>query len=307
MVLRGTSTRSACGAKIYASWPAGMGMTLHDRGIRAARARGCLDASIDADQVQCHLNAAAPSRRWATSARTSTIKLAFGEHAKRLGGQLHQSMTSRLLGSAGGRSVFSVLALHPPGQPPTINIFDQDPQCDRGLLRQRGARMKDQVRGEEQLRLRRSSTLVVPPGLIRQSPDCRRYIRAAPRFLVVAADGSRWRATPPPSLYALSAMSRCCASSARRLGGTWDLRPLLPAASGLIAAVLHARCARRRRRGSFAGTAARSGRWPAAEGEFAAGSIANARSGHLAAAALPIRRPAAPCSGCRSAALQPAA
>jgi 3-oxoacyl-[acyl-carrier-protein] synthase II len=40
-------------------------------------------------------------------------------------------MTGHLLGGAGGlESVFTVLAVHNQISPPTINIFNQDPDCD---------------------------------------------------------------------------------------------------------------------------------------------------------------------------------
>ena len=42
-----------------------------------------------------------------------------------------KSMTGHLLGGAGGlESVVSVLAIHHQVSPPTINIFNQDPECD---------------------------------------------------------------------------------------------------------------------------------------------------------------------------------
>ena len=42
-----------------------------------------------------------------------------------------KSMTGHLLGGAGGiESVFTVLATHHQVSPPTINIFNQDPECD---------------------------------------------------------------------------------------------------------------------------------------------------------------------------------
>ena len=40
-------------------------------------------------------------------------------------------MTGHLLGGAGGiESVFTALAVHHQVSPPTINIFNQDPECD---------------------------------------------------------------------------------------------------------------------------------------------------------------------------------
>ena len=42
-----------------------------------------------------------------------------------------KSMTGHLLGGAGGiESVVTALALHHQISPPTINIFNQDPECD---------------------------------------------------------------------------------------------------------------------------------------------------------------------------------
>jgi RNA polymerase sigma-70 factor, ECF subfamily len=46
-------------------------------------------------------------------------------------GELHQVHDGHLLGGAGGiESVFTVLAVHHQKSPPTINIFNQDPECD---------------------------------------------------------------------------------------------------------------------------------------------------------------------------------
>ena len=125
------------GAKIYAEL-AGFGMgadAFHmtapnvdgpKRSMRAA----LRNAGIDADQVQ-YLNAHGTSTPLGDLNETNAIKLAFGEHAKRMVVNSTKSMTGHLLGGAGGiESVFTVLALHHQVSPPTINIFDQDPQCD---------------------------------------------------------------------------------------------------------------------------------------------------------------------------------
>jgi 3-oxoacyl-[acyl-carrier-protein] synthase II len=62
---------------------------------------------------------------------TEAIKLAFGDHAKKLVVNSTKSMTGHLLGGAGGiESLFCVLAIHHQISPPTINIFEQDPECD---------------------------------------------------------------------------------------------------------------------------------------------------------------------------------
>ena len=55
----------------------------------------------------------------------------FGDHARRLVVNSTKSMTGHLLGAAGGvEAVFSTLAVHNQISPPTINIFNQDEQCD---------------------------------------------------------------------------------------------------------------------------------------------------------------------------------
>ena len=62
----------------------------------------------------------------------AVVKLAFGSHAKeKLVISSTKSMTGHLLGGAGGiESVFTVLAVQNQLVPPTINIFNQDPECD---------------------------------------------------------------------------------------------------------------------------------------------------------------------------------
>ena len=125
------------GAKIYAELSGfGMGadafhMTAPNvdgpkRSMRAA----LRNAGIDAAQVQ-YLNAHGTSTPLGDVNETNAIKLAFGDHAKKLVVNSTKSMTGHLLGGAGGiESVFTVLALHHQVSPPTINIFNQDPECD---------------------------------------------------------------------------------------------------------------------------------------------------------------------------------
>jgi 3-oxoacyl-[acyl-carrier-protein] synthase II len=65
-------------------------------------------------------------------------------------------MTGHLLGGAGGiESVFTVLAVHHQKSPPTINIFNQDPECDLDYCANTARDLKIDVRREEQLRFRR--------------------------------------------------------------------------------------------------------------------------------------------------------
>ena len=64
-------------------------------------------------------------------AEIKSIKLAFGDNAKKLHISSTKSMTGHLLGAAGGvEAIYSILALNNNLIPPTINIEEQDPECD---------------------------------------------------------------------------------------------------------------------------------------------------------------------------------
>ena len=125
------------GAKIYAEL-AGFGMgadAFHmtapnvDGAKRSMRA-ALRNAGINADAVH-YLNAHGTSTPLGDLNETNAIKLAFGDHARKLVVNSTKSMTGHLLGGAGGiESVFTVLALHHQVSPPTINLFNQDPECD---------------------------------------------------------------------------------------------------------------------------------------------------------------------------------
>ena len=96
------------------------------RSMRAA----LRNAGINPDQVQ-YMNAHGTSTPLGDVNETNATKLAFGDHAKQLVISSTKSMTGHLLGGAGGiESVFTVLAVHQQIAPPTINLFNQDPECD---------------------------------------------------------------------------------------------------------------------------------------------------------------------------------
>ena len=125
------------GARIYAELIGfGMGadafhMTAPNvEGPKRAMQAALRSAALDVDQVQ-YLNAHGTSTPLGDVNESNAIKLAFGEHAKKLVVNSTKSMTGHLLGGAGGiESVFTVMALHEQVSPPTINIFNQDPECD---------------------------------------------------------------------------------------------------------------------------------------------------------------------------------
>jgi 3-oxoacyl-[acyl-carrier-protein] synthase II len=140
------------GAKIYAEL-AGFGMgadAFHmtapnvdgpKRSMRAA----LRNAGVNADEVH-YLNAHGTSTPLGDINETNAIKLAFGDHARRMVVNSTKSMTGHLLGGAGGiESVFTVLAVHHQVSPPTINIFEQDPECDLDYCANQAREMKIDV------------------------------------------------------------------------------------------------------------------------------------------------------------------
>lgn len=127
----------ARGAKIYAEI-IGFGMSAdayhmtapNVDGPRRSMQMALKNAGINADQVD-YLNAHGTSTPLGDLNETNAIKLALGDHAKKTVVNSTKSMTGHLLGGAGGiESVFTILALHDQKSPPTINIFNQDPDCD---------------------------------------------------------------------------------------------------------------------------------------------------------------------------------
>jgi 3-oxoacyl-[acyl-carrier-protein] synthase II len=125
------------GARIYAEL-CGFGMSAdayhmtapNVDGPRRSMAAALKNAGMNADQVD-YLNAHGTSTPLGDVNETNAIKLALGEHAKKTVVNSTKSMTGHLLGGAGGiESVFTVLAIHHQKSPPTINIFNQDPECD---------------------------------------------------------------------------------------------------------------------------------------------------------------------------------
>lgn len=103
------------------------------------------DAGIAPDQVQ-YVNAHGTSTPMGDKNESDAIKSAFGEHAKKLVVNSTKSMTGHLLGGAGGiESLFCVLALHNQISPPTINIINQDPECDLDYCANTARKMKIDV------------------------------------------------------------------------------------------------------------------------------------------------------------------
>lgn len=142
------------GARIYAEL-SGYGMSADayhmtapcEDGEGAARcmANALRNAGINTAEVD-YINAHGTSTPLGDIAETIAVKRCFGEHAARLVVNSTKSMTGHLLGAAGGvEAIFSTLAVHHQVSPPTINIFEQDPECDLDYVPNTAREMKIDV------------------------------------------------------------------------------------------------------------------------------------------------------------------
>jgi len=140
------------GAKIYVEL-VGYGVSSDAYHITAPNAdgprRGMLNAlrnaRLNPDQVQ-YINAHGTSTPLGDKNETDAIKLAFGAHAAKVVVNSTKSMTGHLLGAAGGvEAVFATLAVYHQISPPTINIFNQDPECDLDYCANQAREMKIDV------------------------------------------------------------------------------------------------------------------------------------------------------------------
>ncbi len=139
MVLEEYEHARARGARIYAE-VAGYGMSADAHHMTAPAADGdgarrCMinalkNGGINLDEVD-YINAHGTSTPLGDLAETVAVKRCFNDHAKKLVVNSTKSMTGHLLGAAGGvEAIFSTLALYHQISPPTINIFNQDEECD---------------------------------------------------------------------------------------------------------------------------------------------------------------------------------
>ena len=154
LVLEEYEHAKARGARIYCEVP-GFGMSADanhmtapcEDGSGAARCmRNALrNAGINPDQVD-YINAHGTSTPLGDLAETKAVKLCFGDHAYKVAVNSTKSMTGHLLGAAGGvEAVFSALSLYHQVSPPTINIFDQDSECDLDYVANAAREMKIDV------------------------------------------------------------------------------------------------------------------------------------------------------------------
>ena len=139
VVLEELEHAKARGAKIYAE-VVGYGMSgdayhMTTPSVGGEGAARCMknalrDAGLNTDQVD-YINAHGTSTPAGDVGETQAMKAALGDHAYTVAVSSTKSMIGHLLGAAGGiEAVFSALAVKNQVAPPTINLENQDPECD---------------------------------------------------------------------------------------------------------------------------------------------------------------------------------
>jgi 3-oxoacyl-[acyl-carrier-protein] synthase II len=151
LVLENYEKAKARGATIYAE-VVGHGASSDAYHITAphpegAGAKQCMRMAIKSAGLEAsaigYVNAHGTSTPLGDIGETNAIKETFGEHSKNLLVSSTKSMTGHLLGAAGGvETIFCAMALHKGIIPPTINLENQDPQCDLNYVPNKAAKVQ---------------------------------------------------------------------------------------------------------------------------------------------------------------------
>jgi 3-oxoacyl-[acyl-carrier-protein] synthase II len=139
LILEELSHAIARGAKIYAE-VLGYGHTSDayhvtaplDTGDGAMKAvqRALQDANIKPEQLD-YINAHGTSTPLNDKSETLALKKALGEAAYEIPISSTKSMTGHMMGAGGAvEAIFCIKAMHDSFIPPTVNLENQDPECD---------------------------------------------------------------------------------------------------------------------------------------------------------------------------------
>ncbi|WP_428356598.1 beta-ketoacyl-ACP synthase II [Methyloprofundus sp.] len=151
VVLEELEHAKARGAKIYAE-VVGYGMScdayhMTTPSVGGEGAARCMknairDAGLNNTDVD-YINAHGTSTPAGDLGETQAMKAALGDHAYKVAISSTKSMIGHLLGAAGGvEAVLSALSIKHQIAPPTINLDNQDPECDLDFVPNTAREMK---------------------------------------------------------------------------------------------------------------------------------------------------------------------